>query len=163
MTASFVAQPGDFDFLVGRWHVANRRLRRRLVDADDWDEFDAEYEGLVHLDGALSVDEIRFVDQGWSACTVRTLDRARGCWSIYWITSKAGSIGEPVHGGWNGDDGEFCGVDVDDGRAVEVRFRWRRLSPQSAHWEQAFRLDAGSPWETNWTMDFVRVAAERPS
>jgi hypothetical protein len=30
---------GDFDFLVGTWDVTNRRLAKRHVGSDDWDEF----------------------------------------------------------------------------------------------------------------------------
>jgi hypothetical protein len=29
----------------------------------------------------------------------------------------------------------------------------------AARWEQAFSDDGGATWETNWTMDFARVAA----
>jgi len=31
----------DFDFLHGTWHSRQRRLRKRLVDCDEWDEFHA--------------------------------------------------------------------------------------------------------------------------
>jgi hypothetical protein len=30
---------GDFDFYVGTWEVANRRLTARLADSQDWEEF----------------------------------------------------------------------------------------------------------------------------
>lgn len=103
MTASdFAASAGDFDFLVGRWQVSNRRLHQRHVGSDDWNEFVADYEAWTHLDGALSVDEFRFRDRGASACAVRSLDREVNRWSIYWITSITGRLGEPVHGGWSG-------------------------------------------------------------
>ena len=41
----------DFDFLLGRWHVANRRLRRRLAGSDDWEEFAATAVAQPILDG----------------------------------------------------------------------------------------------------------------
>ena len=31
------------------------------------------------------------------------------------------------------------------------------LPPDSARWEQAFSVDRGRSWETNWYMDFRRV------
>ena len=38
--ASFSSLSGaDFDFLVGDWQVGHRRLRKRLVGSQDWDEF----------------------------------------------------------------------------------------------------------------------------
>ena len=31
----------DFDFLLGRWQIHNRRLRERLKGSDSWEEFEA--------------------------------------------------------------------------------------------------------------------------
>ena len=55
-----------------------------------------------------------------------------------------------------GDHGEFYGDDMDDDKPIKVVFRWTRLGPDAAHWEQAFSLD-GKSWETNWTIDHTRV------
>jgi len=32
--------PGDFDFVMGDWHVRHHRLRERLVNCQDWVEFE---------------------------------------------------------------------------------------------------------------------------
>jgi hypothetical protein len=156
-TPSFTGQPHDFDFLVGRWQVNNRRLRQRHVGSNDWNEFTGLQQAWSHLGGIVSVDEVHFESEGFSGCTVRTLDLATRQWAIYWINSRQGQLFTPVHGGWNGDRGEFYGDDEDDGRPVRVRFIWRR-GPDQARWEQAFSLDGGQQWETNWTMDFTRLA-----
>jgi hypothetical protein len=150
-----LARPGDFDFLVGRWQVTNHKRRRRLAGSDAWDEIHADYEAWSHLDGALSVDEFRFHGQQPAACSVRTLDRMLGRWSIYWVTSATGTFDVPVHGGWMGDRGEFYGEDVHEGEPIDVRYLWHRLSPDSARWEQAFRPEGGD-WEANWIMEFRR-------
>jgi hypothetical protein len=153
----FVGRPGDFDFLVGRWSVRNRRLKQRHVGSNDWDEFDAVNEAWTHLNGSVSVDEIAFIDRGFSGCTVRTLELATGRWAIYWINSTIGRLCPPVHGGFRGDRGEFFGDDEDQGRPVKVRFVWERLGDDRARWTQAFAL-AGGPWETNWVMEMNRIA-----
>ena len=44
-----------------------------------------------------------------------------------------------------------------EGRPIRVRFLWSRITDTSARWEQAFSLDGGGSWETNWIMDFTRV------
>ena len=49
----------------------------------------------------------------------------------------------------------FTGQDVDEDRAVQVRFDWTR-GPDAARWEQAFSLD-GQACETNWVMVFQRA------
>lgn len=154
-SASFVGAPHDFEFLVGKWRVDNRRLRRRHEGSSDWDEFSAHSQAWSHLDGGVSVDEIHFSAKGFSGCTLRTLDLARRRWSIYWINSTVGRLFPPVVGGFDGERGEFYGEDLDEGRRVDVRFIWTRGS-ERARWEQAFSLD-GRAWETNWIMEFKRV------
>lgn len=49
---------GDFDFLVGSWAVANRRLTERHVGSDEWDEFPGTSVARSFFDGAGSFDEI---------------------------------------------------------------------------------------------------------
>jgi hypothetical protein len=39
-------------------------------------------------------------------------------------------------------------------------FRWTRLGPDAARWQQAFSLD-GSEWETNWIIEHRRVKEKR--
>lgn len=153
---TFIGTEHDFDFLVGHWHVDNRRLRQRGVASDDWDHFEAESRAGSLLGGGVSVDEIHFGTRGFSGCTLRTLDRATRQWSIYWINSNDGRLFPPVHGGFAGPRGEFHGDDTDDGRPVKVRFVWTRQGPDAARWEQAFSPD-GVNWETNWVMDFRRA------
>ena len=152
----FIGRPHDFDFLVGRWKVANRRLRRRFAGSDDWEHFDGVQQAWSHLDGVLSVDEIVLPTLGFSGASVRALDLARGRWAIHWIHSAQGTLFPPVHGGWCGDRGEFRGTDEDDGCPVQVRFVWQRLGADRARWEQSFSLD-GTAWELNWVMDLSRL------
>jgi hypothetical protein len=162
MTDRFIGQAHDFDFLVGRWHVANRCLRQRHVGSDDWNEFDASFEAWVHLDGQVSVDQIAFEGRNSKGLTLRTLDVNARQWEIYWISSTDGRLRPPVRGGWDGDRGEFLGDDDDDGRAIRVRFVWERLGPDTARWSQDFALidPAGGPdgpWERNWVMESRRI------
>ncbi len=146
----------DFDFLVGRWRVHNRRLTSRLRGADEWIEFDGTSTCEPRLNGGANIDQIHFPGLGWSGLTLRTFDVARRRWSIYWITSRDGVLTPPVHGGFDGDHGVFFGEDSDDDRAVQVRFDWTKQGRDAARWAQSFSLDGGE-WETNWTMDFTRL------
>jgi len=152
----FIAKPHDFDFLVGRWAMTNRRLKKRHVGSDEWDVFPGTSQAWSHLDGMVSVDENVFPTQGWAGLTMRTLDLPAQRWSIYWVSSRSGRLFPPVHGGWCGDRGEFYGDDDDEGRPVRVRYVWERLGPDRARWAQAFALESG-PWEVNWLMEFERV------
>ncbi|MEO8806319.1 MAG: hypothetical protein ABI433_09565 [Burkholderiaceae bacterium] len=160
-TSRFIGRNGDFDFLLGHWHVHNRRLQRRHAGCITWDEFPATLQAWVMLDGGVSVDETRFPTQGFAGMTLRTLDQATKRWSIYWINSNSGQLFPPVQGGFDGERGEFYGDDHDDGRAVQVRFIWTRQGPDAARWEQAFALEGGA-WEDNWVME-MRRAQESPA
>lgn len=146
----------DFDFLAGRWRVANRRLRERWVDSDAWEEFPGTSRCEPRLGGVVNVDEIVFPTMGFTGLTVRAFDLAQRRWSIYWINSTGGVLLPPVSGGFGGDRGAFYGADIDEGRAIEARFLWTRLGRDAAHWEQAFSID-GASWETNWVMDLTRA------
>jgi hypothetical protein len=39
---SSTSSQNDFDFLVGKWKVHNRKLKVRLNHSNEWDEFDSE-------------------------------------------------------------------------------------------------------------------------
>ena len=148
----------DFDFLVGRWRVHNRRLGTRLRGAHDWKEFAATHWLEQRLGGIVNIDQMDCPTEGFSGVSVRCFDLAQRRWAIHWISSTSGVLFPPVHGGFDGDTGTFVGRDVDDGRGVHVCFRWQRLGPDAARWEQAFSLD-GRHWETNWVMQFSRDGA----
>ena len=162
-TTEFIGRPHDFDFLVGgTWHVANRRLKQRNVGSDEWITFEHTFHATVLMDGQISIDENVFASQGFTGVTFRSLDTTTQRWAIYWISSRDGRVQPPVHGGWNGDRGEFSGDDEDEGRPVHVRFLWERLGPDTARWSQDFALigQDGAPdgaWETNWVMEMSRL------
>ncbi|TYB34289.1 hypothetical protein FXF50_28330 [Micromonospora sp. AP08] len=149
---------GDFDFLVGSWDVTNRRLRKRHVGSDDWDEFPGTSVAHSFFDGAGSFDEIRFPTRGFSGSTVRIRDAETGLWSIYWMNSRRGVLEQPPMVGRFVDGvGTFHADDTDEGRPIRCRFIWSGITPTSCRWEQAFSTDGERTWETNWIMEFART------
>jgi hypothetical protein len=146
-------QHTDFDFLHGTWHVANRRLRQRLVGCQEWDEFDGIGRCEPWLDGQVNVDDLRCPDYGLDGMAIRTFDAERATWSIHWINGATGRMEPPVIGGFDGPIGTFVGDDVHEGRPVTVRFTWTVTDRRRPRWSQAFSSD-GEHWEVNWTMDF---------
>lgn len=147
---------GDFDFLVGDWRGANRRLVKRFAGSQDWDEFVGELHCESRLDGIVSIDQANFKSKGWAGVTVRAFDLEQKRWYLYWINNKTGKLFPPVIGGFAGRHGEFYGDDTDDGVPVKVRFQWTVATADRVLWEQAFSRD-GKTWETNWTCEHRRV------
>ncbi|WP_394828017.1 hypothetical protein [Pendulispora albinea] len=148
----------DFDFEVGNWTLANRRLKARGVGSQDWEEFLSYSRGTQYLGGMVSVDEMTLPSKGFSGLTVRVFNPTTRQWSIYWVNSKVGRLDPPQVGGFNGNRGEFYGEDEDNGRHVKVRYIWIKSGPDTAHWEQAFSYDGGRTWETNWMNELTRTS-----
>jgi hypothetical protein len=147
----------DFDFLDGRWEMVNRRLTKRGVGSNEWDVFPASVRAYVMLGGVTNVDEVTFPTKGWSGTTFRHFDKEKRQWSIYWVNSRDGKMQSPVYGGFDGDVGLFYGDDTDEGRPIKVVYKWTRVGPDGARWEQAFSYDDGRTWETNWVNEHRRV------
>jgi len=146
----------DFDFLHGSWIINNRKLRARLVESDDWQEFVSTSECRSLFGGAANIDEIVFAD-GSAGLTLRLFDVARREWTLHWSSSDSGRLFPPVVGRFTGGVGEFFGDDTEGAKPVRVRFVWSRTEGGSPRWEQAFSTDGEKTWETNWYMDLTRA------
>lgn len=159
----------DFDFLRGKWRVANRRLKIRLQNNDEWEEFDAYSSNQALPGGIGNYDD--FLAGSWRpgyvGLSLRLFSPQTGSWSIYWLDNQTGGLDanglllNPVVGRFENGIGVFEGDDVLDGRPIRVRYTWCDIGPDSARWEQAMSDDGGQHWEMNWRMLFRRVA-DRP-
>ncbi|MBI3887325.1 MAG: hypothetical protein HY302_16590 [Opitutae bacterium] len=148
----------DFDFLLGAWRIANRRLVKRLAAGTEWETFSATNVARPILGGLGNVDEFRAETwrPGFIGLTLRLFNPATRQWSLYWADNQRATLDAPVVGAWHGDTGVFTSREIFNGRPIVVRFTWTRCGPDAARWEQAFSPDAGQTWETNWVMEFTR-------
>jgi hypothetical protein len=150
-----------FDFLIGDWRVAHRRLKERLVGSTTWEESGGTCTAHKILGGLGNIDDnlIELPAGAYRAATLRAFDPASRRWAIWWLDArKPGALDTPMIGGFADGVGTFHCEDVWQGRPMRVRFLWTRLGSGSPRWEQAFSLDAGASWETNWVMDFSPAA-----
>src|SRR3546814_4553364 len=105
-------------------------------------------DGQPPPDGRLcNVDENDMPSPNAQGLAFRTFDIARGEWAIYWVSGEAGVLQAPVFGRFEDGVGRFYGVEVDDGRPVQVIYVWKDIAPTPAHWAQAFSYDGGRRWE----------------
>src|SRR5215207_9778346 len=58
ITASKSSSKNDFDFLVGKWTIHNRKLNSRLTGSTEWMEFEASQEMRKVLTGIGNVENI---------------------------------------------------------------------------------------------------------
>lgn len=149
--------PGDFDFLIGCWNSVQRRRAKPLADCDEWPESSATTRCWQLLGGGANVDEVHFPDWGVTGFSVRLHNPATGEWSIYWASSSDGQLTlPPIAGRFSDRAGLLYSEEEYGGRDITVRHKWSEITSTTFRWEQAFSLDAGQTWETNWTADFTR-------
>jgi hypothetical protein len=151
----------DFDFLVGSWKFHLKRLSRRLAGSSEWVEFDGTTVCRKVLDGRAEVEEMNVESldkhvriQGMA---LRLYNPNSHQWSIYWASAADGALEPtPMVGQFNNGRGEFYNQQMYEGRAIYARFVWSDVTTNSPHFEQAFSVDGGKTWETNWITDQTR-------
>lgn len=151
--------PIDFDFFIGSWQVAHRRLKHRLAGCSEWIGFSGACVTRHTLGGFGNVDDnlLELPEGSYRAITLRSFDPDSGHWSIWWLDGRNPTrLDVPVVGRFVDGVGSFFAEDTFEGRPIRVRFLWTVPRPDGPRWEQAFSLDAGATWETNWVMDFSR-------
>ena len=149
----------SFDFQIGAWHVKHRRLKDRLANCADWEEFDGTCNMATVLGGSGNVeDNVLYIPSGtYRAVALRSFDPIDGTWAIWWLNSRnPHMLDVPVIGRFENGVGAFYASDTLNSMPVEVRFLWLKTDTLSPRWEQAMSADEGKTWETNWTMDFQR-------
>lgn len=151
----------DFDFLHGHWQVHNRRLRQRLSGSTDWEEFEAMQYCRPLLGGMGNSDEMRGTS-GPVGMSLRFFDLQARQWQIHWVSPQDGLLQPPVIGEFFNGTGVFEGADFHQNRAVRVRYTWSGTRTATPRWKQAYSVDGGKSWETNWVMSFTRMNAEAP-
>jgi hypothetical protein len=163
MSAIQSAAPADFDFIVGDWHVRHRRLNSRLSGCTEWTEFSGLSSTRKILGGFGNLEDnvLGFPEGEVRAAAFRSFDRESNTWAIWWLDRRnPHNLDVPVVGSFSGDVGVFYANDTLDGAPIKVRFTWSVNAGGNPTWEQAFSPDNGATWETNWTMEFVRIETE---
>jgi hypothetical protein len=155
------SSPHDFDFLIGSWDVHHKRLKNRLVNDMNWEGFRGRCNVASTLNGNGTFDEnfIELPEGSYHAVTLRCFDERSGMWSIWWFDGRHPlQVERPLLGRFRDGLGAFFSDEEFNGRSIRVRFIWSDITATSARWQQAFSADGGTAWETNWTMDFQRIA-----
>jgi hypothetical protein len=150
----------DFDFLVGKWRVRNRKLKARLANCAEWDEFDSELHMVKALNGLGNIENYyaRFDDVPFEGLAIRLFDPSTRLWTIYWIDSHGMRMDtHPVSGSFEKGLGKFYALDVFAGKPITVIYQWDTSNPAQPIWSQAFSQDGGATWEWNWQMTLSKI------
>ncbi|HXL87712.1 MAG TPA: hypothetical protein VN969_01805 [Streptosporangiaceae bacterium] len=146
----------DFDFFTGTWDVTNRWRKDFLDSGSAWEEFPGISQASRHFEGNANFDEITFPTKGFSGLTLRLYNPDTGQWSLTWASKRTGTLFPPVMGQFKDGIGEFYGEDTYNAVPILARYVWSGITPDEAHWVQAFSTDGGQTWLDNWYMDLTR-------
>ena len=99
----------DFDFEIGTWKIHLKRLLRPLTGSTTWTEFDGTTSTQKVWNGKANLEQ--FETNGSAGhiegMTLRLYNPDSRQWSIYWATSKTGTLGIPTVGEFKNGIGEF--------------------------------------------------------
>jgi len=155
----------DFDFLIGKWKVHNRKLKSRLSGCSEWTEFEAKVACRKILSGYGNVDSFQTtIDRmSFEGMSLRLFNPKTRLWSIYWANNETVELDLPQVGSFDNKIGSFFARDTYEQKDIIVQFRWDASNHNTPVWSQAFSPDNGQTWEWNWYMNFQReaVADER--
>lgn len=158
----------DFDFLVGRWNIVNKRKTGKSFWADHepeqeamWEEFSAVDLIEKDLDGRAIIEHYEATllsGENVKGLSVKAFDPTTHLWSIIWIdTRQEPDDFRPLTGTFQDGIGTFLQViETPDGRPLHVRYIWDHITSNEARWQQAFSFDGGTAWNTNFIMQFTR-------
>lgn len=156
----------DFDFEDGSWNIHLKRRLNPLTGSNQWVEFDGKSTTQRLWDGAAHLEQFETTGSTGKVegLTYRLYRPEAHQWYIYWVNRKDGILGLPAMVGEFKDGvGEFYDQEEFKGKMIYVRFIWSQITPNSAHFEQAFSDDGGKTWEVNWITDQTRVNADSGS
>jgi hypothetical protein len=158
MADESLAHAMDFD--LGKWHTHSSRLMHPLSGSTEWKDMDGSTNVIPIWDGKGS-NLAQFKGDGPAGhvelIAIRTYDPTTNQWYLNFSHPDSGTVDVPGIGTM--EDGKLVFYDQETlkGRRIWVRFSIWGITPDTAQSEQAFSVDAGKSWETNWVNYYTRV------
>ena len=148
----------DFDFNFGLWKTHVSRMLHPLTGSNVWASYDGTSVVSKVWHGHASLFELNVAgpEGHIEGAGLRLYNPTTCQWSLNWASSRTGILEAPMVGGFNGSRGEFFGQQAFGGRQILVRNTFSAIRAESSRFEQAFSVNGGRTWETNWIMTFTR-------
>jgi hypothetical protein len=150
----------DFDFNFGTWKTQISRLKSPLTGSDVWVEWNGSVVVRKVWDGLANLEELKIDGPAGGhieGLTLRLYNPEWHQWSLNWSNSSDGILDKPLIGEFKDGRGVFINQEQFNGRAILVRHTYSNITQDSHHFEQAFSLDGGATWETNWIANLTLI------
>ncbi len=157
---SATSSENDFDFLQGKWKVQNRKLKVRLNNSNEWEEFESELHMRKALNGMGNVENYyaSFDGKPFEGLAVRIFNPQTRLWTIFWMDTNGMVMDQhPVTGSFENGVGKFYANDTFGEKAILVIYQWNATNPNQPIWSHAFSVDNGKTWEWNWEMRLSKI------
>lgn len=149
-----------FNFAIGTWKTHLSLRLHPLTGSTAWVQYDGTR--VVHKlwDGRANLAELKADGPAGhlELASLQQYNPGSHQWSLNVASSSAGTLGMPTVGGFKNGRGEFYDHETYAGRPIVIRFIISDITPNSAHFEQAFSADDGKTWEVNWVATDTRIA-----
>lgn len=151
----------DFDWEFGSWKTHVKRRVHPLTGSNTWVDYDGTSVVRKVWDGKANLLELEVSGTGGhiEGLSLRLYNPDSHQWSLNFSSSASGTLSTPTVGEFKDGRGEFFDQETFNGRTIFVRFIISNITPNSAHFEQAFSDDGGKTWEVNWIADDARIKA----
>ena len=129
----------DFDFEIGTWKSHGSRLLHPLTGSTTWAEFEGTSVVRKVWNGRANLVELEAdgpVAGHIENLSLRLYSPQSRQWSLYYSSSKGGSLSVPTVGEFRNGRGEFYDMEPVNGRSILVRNVWSDITPNSCHFEQ---------------------------
>lgn len=152
----------DFDWEIGTWDTQLKRLSEPLSGKSNWLEYTGTSVVKPVMDKRANLVEldVRGPAGRIAGVSLRLYQPASGNWTLHFANLANGLMTDPMHGSFKQGNGTFYGQDTVDGRMVFVRFLVTPMNKDQWRFEQAYSLDGGATWETNWIAIDTRRKAD---
>jgi hypothetical protein len=149
----------DFDFEIGRWKTELRRLGKPLTGSSEWVRYSGTTTVTKVWDGKANLVELDVEGPAGrlQALSLRLYNPETREWTLNFSNAAGGVLGVPSVGAFRGGRGEFYSHEPFGNRTVLVRFVISDIKADSVRFEQAFSVDGGRSWETNWVAVDTRL------
>ena len=142
----------DFDFEIGRWKTELRRLKKPLAGSSEWVRYSGTTTVTRIWGGKANLVELDVDGPAGrlQALSLRLYNPETREWTLNFANAAGGTLGLPSVGAFRSGRGEFYSHERYGDRTVLVRFVISDIKADSVRFEQAFSIDGGRSWETNW-------------
>jgi hypothetical protein len=150
----------DFDWDFGTWKTHSSRLLHPLSGSTTWVELDGITEVKKIWGGKANIALYKASGTSGSIelLSLRWYNAKARQWNLDFATPAGGTLGVPAVGEFRNARGVFYDQETFDGRTILLRFSIWGITADTGQSEQAFSIDGGKTWETNWVNKYTRAA-----